>query len=134
MTSRSPIDDERDLDRWVQEVTEDWQMRPMAAGQATWQERVASAPSGRWRVSRFGLRMGCRSCGYRGRSPHRRRGGNVVAERPSDRTRKPSRPPERAPSVREQRVVVEPDALGDLLSGGVELWLKPGSASVSRIT
>jgi len=58
MTSRSPIDDERDLDRWVQEVTEDWQMRPMAAGQATWQERVASAPSGRWRVSRFGLRMG----------------------------------------------------------------------------
>ncbi len=44
--NRQDAVDDRDLDRWVQEVTDDWRQPALRVGQPSWQHRVVQ-PSGR---------------------------------------------------------------------------------------
>ena len=63
MTGRPPVDEDRDLDRWVQEVTDAWRVPGLEPRHAAWHERVSRPSSGRPRWPR---RLGGLAAGVAG--------------------------------------------------------------------
>jgi len=49
MTMQPPTGDDRELDRWVQEVTDSWQLPPLHAGEVGWHDRLRPGSRGQGR-------------------------------------------------------------------------------------
>lgn len=51
MTGHPQFDEEREFDRWVQEVTDGWRMPPLAEDPVAWQARIVTPRSSGWGVA-----------------------------------------------------------------------------------